>query len=128
MHYIVCENLQALKNIKWLSRVPLKIKAAQNLVIAKSPGIFIPSKLAGYSYLEVFKTYGEIKQRWLVVKSEKRQESDRERLENKIQKDYTEADKALSQLASQKFACIPDAERAAQKLLKKSSVSRTHLN
>ena len=113
-------NLQSLKNIKWLSRVPLKIKAAQNLVIEVDSDAFTPSKQAGYSYLEVPKTYGGIKQRWLVVESEERRESDLKQLEKKIQKDWCEANKALRQLTAQRFACVPDAERAAKKLLKKS--------
>ena len=122
------ENLQALKNIKWLSRVPLKIKAAQNLVLEADSDKFTSSKQLRYSYLELPKTYGEIKQRWLVVESEKRRESDLKKLEKKIQKDSSEAHKALRQLTAQRFACVPDAERAAEKLLKKSSVSRTDLN
>ena len=63
------ENLQALKNIKWLSRVPLKIKAAHNLVLDADSEKFTPSKIAGYSYLEVPKTYGGIRQRKLLKKS-----------------------------------------------------------
>ena len=114
------ENLQALRNIKWLSRVPLKIKAAQNLVQSVDSDQFTPSKQAGYSYLELTKAYGGIKQRWLVVESEERRESDLKQLEKKIQKDFSEADKALRQLTAQRFACVPDAERAAKKLLKKS--------
>ena len=114
------ENLQALKNIKWLSRVPLKIKAARNLVLEADSDKFTPSNQVGYSYLEVPKTYGGIKQRWLVVESEERRESDLKQLEKKIQKDFSEAHKALRQLSAQRFACVPDAERAAKKLLKKS--------
>lgn len=114
------ENLQALKNIKWLSRVPLKIKAAQNLVLEADSEEFTPSQQGGYSYLELPKTYGGIKQRWLVVSSEKRREADLKQLEKKIQKDCSEANKALRQLTTQRFACVLDAERAAEKLLKKS--------
>jgi transposase len=114
------ENLQILKNIQWLSRVPLKIKAAQSLVLETDSQEFTPSQLTGYRYLEVSKTYGGIQQRWLVVESQKRFESDLNQLEKKIQKDFREAQKALRQLTAQRFACIPDAERAAQKLLKKS--------
>ena len=100
--------------------MPLKIKAAQNLVIEVDSDAFTPSKQAGYSYLEVPKTYGGIKQRWLVIESEERRESDLKQLEKKIQKDWCEANKALRQLTAQRFACVPDAERAAKKLLKKS--------
>ena len=56
----------------------------------------------------------------MVVESEERRESDLKKLEKKIQKDFSEADQALRQLTAQRFACIPDAKRAAEKLLKKS--------
>ena len=80
------ENLQVLKNIKGLSQVPLKIKAAQTLVHSADSDKFTPSQVEGYSYLELPKTYGGIKQRWLVVESEERRESDLKQLEKKSKK------------------------------------------
>ncbi|MBP0026861.1 MAG: IS1634 family transposase [Roseofilum sp. Guam] len=59
------ENLEALRNTKWLSRVPMKIKAAQNLVQSEDSAQFTSSKTEGYSYREVGKTYGGIKQIFL---------------------------------------------------------------
>ncbi len=42
------------------------------------------SQMKGYSYQEISKTYGEIEQRWLVVESQQRRESDLKSLEKKI--------------------------------------------
>ena len=78
------------------------------------------SELKGYLYKEVTKSYGGIKQRWLVVESEKRREADLKKLEKNIQKEAQEAEKQLRQLNRQTFACIPDAQKMAKKLLKKS--------
>ncbi len=55
-----------------------------------------------------------------MVESQKRRESDLKKLTKNIQKEATEASKQLRQLSRQTFACIPDAQGAAQKLLKKS--------
>lgn len=114
------ENLEALRNIKGLSRVPLKIKDAQNLAQSEDSAELTSSKTQGYTYREVGQTYGGIKQRWLIVESEERLQSDLKQLKKKIEKDFCEAQKALGELTRQRFACIPDAKQAADKLLKKS--------
>ncbi|MEM1171342.1 MAG: IS1634 family transposase, partial [Cyanobacteria bacterium P01_H01_bin.35] len=113
------ENLQLLTNIKWLSRVPVRIKAAHKLVEEIDTENFNPSQIKGYSYQEISKTYGGIPQRWLVVESQLRREYDLKNLEKKIQKERVEVDKKLRSLKSENFACIPDAETATKKLFKK---------
>jgi len=114
------ENLQSSQGISWLSRVPLTIKAACQLVRNISQEELKPSQLVGYRYKKVQKTYGGIQQKWLVVESQKRRESDLKKLAKNLQKEAVEAEKQLRQLSRQTFACIPDARAAAQKLLQKS--------
>ena len=65
------------------------------------------------------KCNGGIEQRWLVVESQQRRESDLKSLEKKIQKERVEVDKKLRSLKSENFACQADAETATRKLLKK---------
>ncbi len=113
------ENLQLLTNIKWLSRVPVRIKSAHKLVQEIDSEHLNSSHIKGYSYQELSKTYGGIQQRWLIVESQIRQESDLKNLEKKIQKERVEVDKKLRTLKSEKFACLPDAKTATRKLLKK---------
>ncbi len=113
------ENLQLLTDIKWLSRVPVRIKAAHKLVQEIDSSDFTPSQIKGYSYQELSKTYGGIQQRWLIVESQLRRKSDLKNLDTKIQKERVELNKKLRTLKSQKFACIPDAETATRKLLTK---------
>ena len=59
---------------------------------------------------------GGIEQRWLVVESQQRRESDLKSLEKKIQKERVEVDKKLRSLKSENFACQADAETATRKL------------
>ncbi|NEP84711.1 MAG: IS1634 family transposase [Okeania sp. SIO3C4] len=111
------ENIQLLTNIKWLSRVPVRIKAAHKLVQEIDGEDLNPSQIKGYKYQELSKTYGGIQQRWLIVESQLRRESDLKNLDKKIQKEPVEVDKKLRTLKSEKFACLPDAETATKKLL-----------
>ena len=69
-------NLKLMSGMEWLSRVPLSIKEAKNLVSELSSSDFIPSSLEGYSWYEVRNNYAEIEQRWLIVESEKRKVSE----------------------------------------------------
>ncbi len=114
------EKITGGQNVKWLCRVPFRIKAAHKLVQEMDSSSFIPSQIPGYSYQELMKTYGGIQQRWLVVDFQLRRESDLKNLEKKIKIEATETRKKLRTLTSQKFACILDARKAAQQLLKKS--------
>ncbi len=86
------ENLELLKQIKWLTRVPLSLSEAKNLVSTLSDSEFKTSEIPGYSWVERESNYGGIKQRWLVLKdtashmveSAARKKSDLEKLEKKI--------------------------------------------
>ncbi len=77
-----------LKQIKWLTRVPLSIKEAKNLVSTVKNSEFKNSEISGYSWVERESNYGGIPQRWLVVKSEARTKSDLTSLEKKITKEF----------------------------------------
>ncbi len=70
------DNLTLLREIKWLTRVPLSLSEAKNLVSNLTSSEFQPSELPGYSWVEKESTYGGIKQRWLVVESAARKKSD----------------------------------------------------
>ncbi|MBO1351395.1 MAG: IS1634 family transposase [Hormoscilla sp. GUM202] len=114
------DNWQILGDIKWLSRVPLTIKAAKKLVTEAKTENFISCEQAGYRYLEVTQNYGDIEQRWLVIESQERRESDLKKFSDKIDKDLRVVQKKLKALSDRELACAPDAIVAAKKLLKKS--------
>jgi len=113
------KNLEIIKNLKWLSRVPLGVKQAKNLISQLTEAEFVESKIPGYRWSQQHSDYGGIPQRWLVVESAQRRQSDLGRIEKEIQKLEQEARQKLRQLSAQKFACEPDAIAAALQLSRK---------
>lgn len=111
-------NIKLMSELKWLSRVPLSIKAAQLLVSELPESEFIESELSGYSFKENRITYGDIEQRWLVVQSQDRRKADLSKLSQKIIKAETKAIKELKKLSTEKFACEADAIKALSKISK----------
>ncbi len=106
-------NLQLMWSMKWLSRVPLSIKEAKDLVNKVSAKELKKSKLEGYSWQEVESEYGGVKQRWLVVESQKRKESDKIKLSSKIDKEKEKASQELNSLMKQKFTSSEGATEIA---------------
>jgi len=75
-------NLVAMSGLKWLTRVPLSIKAAGELV--GSTIDLQASKFKGYSTAESKSEYGGTSQRWILVESQERLKSDIKKLDKKI--------------------------------------------
>jgi transposase len=111
-------NIKLMSDMKWLSRVPLTIKEAQLLVSETPESEFIDSELLGYSFAAKRSNYGGIEQRWLVVQSQERKESDLRKLSQKIIKDLGKTKSALKKISSEKFACEADAMKELSKLSK----------
>ena len=111
-------NLKLMSNLRWLCRVPLSIKLAQKLISTLPESDFIASELAGYKFREATITYAGIEQRWLVVESAARKESDLRKLSHKIGKDSEKVVKEMNKLSKEKFACEADAIKALSKLAK----------
>lgn len=109
------ENLSNFQyNIKWLSRVPLTIKAAQELTQTLLPEQFTNSNLyQGYRFCPVCNEYAGIKQSWVVVESDERKEADIKALPSRMEKSLAANLKNLKRLESKEFACEADALRAA---------------
>jgi len=111
------DNINAMKDLQWLTRVPLSIKEASTLVneVVKLK----PSSLEGYKLAESSSEYGEVPQRWVLIESEQRRKSDLKRLTKKIEQYQQKSQQELKKLSTQEFACIADALQAAQKLSQK---------
>ena len=97
------ENLKLMKEMRWLSRVPLSIKEAQELVDSISEKELTDSEIPGYSWRETISNYGGIEQRWLLVESQARQESDLKKLEKKIEQEKNSAQEKIRQLSRREF-------------------------
>lgn len=68
-----------------------------------------------YRYQEVCGRYGEVKQRWIIIYSQKAYERDLETLNRKTLKDGQAEYKAFANLCQRAFACPKDAMRAWKK-------------
>ena len=112
------ENIQLIKDMKWISRVPKTIKKAQELVYSSEmPEIDTLErarrkalKLDGYKWKEEIVNYAGIKQTWLIVESRERKESDLRQLEKKIEKAKELAEKMLEKLRKEKFNSAESAQ------------------
>ena len=112
------ENIQLIKDMKWISRVPQTIKKAQELVrLSEMPEINTLEKttrknlkLDGYEWKEEIVNYAGIKQTWLIVESRERKESDLRQLEKKIKKAKERAEKMLKKLIKERFNSAESAQ------------------
>ncbi len=105
-------------SIKWISRVPETIKAAQELTEKLRPEQFTEADDRGYRFCTVCSSYAGVNQQWVVVESRQRMESDLKSFAKKIEKLLTEKEKKLDSLMNKEFACEADAISAVNDFLK----------
>jgi transposase len=110
------DNLMAMAGLRWLTRVPLSIKAAATLVDEVVE--LIPSIINGYSLKESRSEYAGIEQRWILVESQARRNSDLKQLAKKIEQYQQKYQQEFQALSRQEFACAADALNAANQLSK----------
>ncbi len=120
------ENLQLIQHLKWITRVPMTIKKAkelvQNVEIEETKNAEQKKKsdisLEGYTWKEEIVIYGGIKQTWLIILSDKRQKSDLEKLEKKLSQEEKKSKKFLKEIQSEEFE-HPQAVRYKLKAINK---------
>ena len=110
------ENLQALRGLQWLTRVPLTLTAATDLVSTLPDAALAPTGMSGYRLATVCSEYGGVRQRWFVVESEARRQADLATLERTLAKAAAQAQAQVNQLHRQEFACEADALAALEQL------------
>ena len=112
------DNVQQLGKLRWISRVPLTLAQANALIEDIDARAFRPSHREGYRLADVCCTYGDVKQRWVVVESSQRHASDvkqwEKRFANAAQRKQTE----LNRLSRHPFACEADAQQALERFEK----------
>jgi transposase len=96
-------NLKLMSNIRWISRVPLSIKRAKNLVKAFITKELKSSDIKGYSYQEEKVSYAGIEQRWLLIESAERKKADTKKLTQKISEEFLKINKQLVKLEKEEF-------------------------
>ncbi|QSV70788.1 MAG: IS1634 family transposase [Aphanizomenon flos-aquae KM1D3_PB] len=119
-------NLKMMSDLQWLCRVPLSIKTAKSLISTLAESEFIDSTIPGYKLASKIQNYAGIEQRWLVVQSQERKESDLHKLTQKITKAESKAVQDLKKLSQERFACEADAIKALSKLSKQFKYHQIH--
>lgn len=121
------ENLKLIEHLKWISRVPMTIKKARELVQSVEIEEINPEeikrrvalKLDGYKWKEEIVNYGGIKQIWLIVESQKRKESDFKKLDKKLKKEKEQVEKLLKSLKKEDFETLEQARYKLKGINKK---------
>ena len=107
-----------MSDLSWLYPVPLSVESAQSLISTLAEPEFVDSNLPGYKLVSRTVNYAGIGQRWLVVQSQERRESDLGKLSQKITKAQSKAVQDSKKLSAEKFACEGDAIKGLSKLFK----------
>ena len=94
------ENIQLISNLKWITRVPMTLKKAKEIIGSYLEKVKVSPETdpkiqeitrifqkKGYKWLEQKVTYAGIKQRWLIVESAERKQSDIQKLNSKIEQE-----------------------------------------
>ena len=121
------ENLKLIEHIKWISRVPMTIKKAKDLVQSVEIEEIDSEErekraalnLDGYKWKEEIVNYGGIKQIWLIVESQKRKNSDLEKLDKKLKKEKGKVEKLLKELKKENFETPEQAQYKLKGINKK---------
>lgn len=103
--------------IKWITHVPEKIKAASEIIGSISQED-MEELSDGYRCTEVCSTYGKVRQRWLLIYSEQAYLREKKTLERQVKKEFELKTKELKQLSSKSFDCECDARASLGTLQK----------
>ena len=97
------ENLLTIKHLKWITRVPLSIQAAQFYVRETPESQFVETDREGYKAVVKESNYGGINQKWIIIESASRKESDLKQLSKKLAKDEEKARALVNSLSKRKY-------------------------
>jgi transposase len=97
--------------IKFLTRVPETIEEAERAVSEVDLEAMKPLS-DGYHGKALCSTYGDARQRWLLVWSEEAEQRAIERAAKQTQREHAEEKRAFRKLKEEEFACREDAEKA----------------
>ena len=126
------ENIQLISNLKWITRVPMTLKKTKEIIgsylekVKVSPEtdpeiqeITREFQKKGYKWLEQKVTYAGIKQRWLIVESAERKQSDIQKLNSKIEQEKNPVLKLIKKLETTGFDTVTQAQNYLKSINKK---------
>jgi transposase len=109
------DNLAAWQEIGWVTRVPETIGEAKSVLHAVVTEA-MEDVGDGYRICPFGNTYGAVRQRWLLVYSQKAYERESRQLDKRIMRAQEVAEKAWRTLQKSIFQCQADAQAAALRL------------
>ena len=112
--FYTAENVSMARSIQWLSRVPLTLKEATETLENTAEEQWQQGEQDGYRWQVRTSEYGGEPQRWLVVESAQRLQSDNQAIAQKIENTDKVVKKEWQTLCGQNFACEADALTQAQ--------------
>ena len=126
------ENIQLISNLKWITRVPMTLKKAKEIIGSYLEKVKVSPETdpkiqemtrefqkKGYKWLEQKVTYAGIKQRWLIVESAERKQSDIQKLNSKIEPEKKTALKSRKKLETTGFDTVTQAQNYLKSINKK---------
>ena len=126
------ENIQLISNLKWITRVPMTLKKTKEIIGSYLEKVKVSPETdpkiqeltrkfqkKGYKWLEQKVTYAGIKQRWLIVESAERKQSDIQKLNSKIEQEKNTALKLRKKLETTGFDTVTQAQHYLKSINKK---------
>lgn len=115
----VAETIQSLdeQGRLFISRAPQKLSLVKK-AITEQNSLTFEGIGNGYSAAWLDANYGEVKQRWLLVRSEQAKKREQYTLDKQMLKESTAAIKSFNKLNRQRFSCAQDADKALQAWIK----------
>ncbi len=114
--YISC--LEKGGDLKWLSRVPEKLKWAKELLQHKDECYTWIALANGYRICILETKYGAVHQRLCIVSSEQAYKRELKTFNKNLKKQCAKHEKSLWHLSNQEFGCVADADKAVKALNK----------
>ena len=116
------ESLPTLGSCQWLTRVPATLKDVQTLYqeVALDDMTLLPE--TGERYLVVGSTYGDVRQRWVLVYAPGRFARQEKTFEKKKARQFTTAQKAFKKVTGQAFECEADARATVERVASRWSL------
>ena len=105
--------------VKWISRAPESINMVRDLEIATDIKDMEKCYQEGYLLKAFTKTYADVKQKWVVVFSEKNYKKEIKTLDKNIAKEKEKVEKKLWHFGNEEYTCEEDAFKAMFKMEKK---------
>lgn len=112
--------LQASSDYLWITRVPETINEAKELIHIEKNDDDWTELDNGYKFCSHISNYGEVAQRWMLVYSSQAYQREIKTLDKHIKREFETLKKEIKHLSNDAFACVPDAEKKIEKIIKKT--------